>query len=508
MTDRSSTEGLHDLPAGAFTRLAKGPSEDVVKYSAAGAWPLEQPLFGSAVAVNLAWVTMLGEEGLIEQPAARDLLGVLRVLEEEGAESFNFQATRGDLYFNMQAEVIQRIGAEHGGQIYLGRSRLDGTVAILRLFVRDRALELTRSLDALSEVCLDLAAQHLDTVMPGYTGSQPAQPWTFGHYMLSFVDAFQRDVVRVQTAYASANKSPLGGGTGAGSDLALNRERVAELLAFDGLIENSRDFITACDTFIEIAAACSIVLTHMGQLAQDLHTWHTQEFGMIELGDDYCQSSSFMPQKKNPVALHHIRSSVSASVGLVPSIMSIVKTSSQDFDSFGALARPTMMALDNAQNAVDYMAGALATVEVKKDLMKQRALELGTTISEVAGLVRREGDLDWRTAHHVTERAVRIALDRGVQLSDLSSVILDEAGEMVCGQTFGFSQDDIVAALDPQAFVESRQTRGSPNPTEAARMLEDRRRVVAESVEWTEERERQHSTADDKLTETTTSLAS
>ena len=507
MTERSTSEDLHNLPAGAFTRLAKSPSEIMVKFSAGAVWALEKPLFGSVIAENLAWVAMLGEEELVDESTARDLLTVLRQYDEEGADSFNFQPTRGDLYFNLQGDVMDRIGPERGGAIYLGRSRIDGDATILRLFVRDRLLDLTRSLNVLSEVCLDKAAEHLETVMPGYTGSQPAQPWTFGHYLLSFVDAFQRDVTRVQAAYAFANKSTLGEGTGAGSDLALNRERVADLLGFDGLIENTREFATAYDAFMDVVAACSIVLTHLGQMAHDLHMWHTQEFGMVELGDDYSSSSSFMPQKKNPVPLHQIRSTSSASVGLMSAMMSVIKTSSQDFDRV-AIKRPLMTAMGNAQNSVDYMAAALGTIQVNKDLTRQRALKLGTTISEVATLVQRKGDLDWRTAHFVTERAVRIAIDRGVELSDLTGAILDEAGEEVCGQTFGLSQDDIEAALDPQAFIESRLTRGSPNPAEAARMLEDRRQVVAESAAWTEDRVRQISAARDELNKTTTRLTS
>ena len=501
------SEELHNHQAGAFTRLATGPSEQQIKYSFEPVWPFEKPFFNSRISINLAWITMLGEEGIIDQSTASDLLNALLLLEAGGPDAFDFQASRGDVYFNLQADLMEKLGTDHGGQIYIGRSRIDGDPAILRLYIRERTLNLARSLNALSQVCMDLTEKHLGSVMPGYTGSQAAQPWTFGHYLLSFVDAFQRDVYRLQVAYSGINKCPLGAGTGAGSDLPLNRERAADLLGFEGLIENSREFITANDAFADVVAACSIVLTHMGQLAHDLHTWHTQEFAMIELGDEYCGSSSFMPQKKNPTATTQIRATASASVGLFSSVMSVLKTSSQDFD-YGLMKRPLMTAVDNAQDSVDYMASALASVEANTDLMKERALLLGTTISEVARLVQTRGGLDWRTSHFVTERAVRIALDADVPVSELSGAILDEAGNAVCGQTFGFSDDDIRAVLDPQVFVETRCTRGSPNPDETERMLKDRRITVSESVKWIEDRDREHSAARDELTKAISKLTS
>jgi argininosuccinate lyase len=481
-------KNLHLHPSGVFTRLKKAPSAHQVEQYARF-WPVHKPLFAEHLMLDLAWVTMMGERGIIRRDEAAAILKTLRKFDAAGADAFPYDPQRGDLYFNIESHVIDELGEALGGRTYTGRTRVDGEPTAKRLYLRRRLLDVGDKLLGLIGVCLKLAGQHLETVMPGYTGFQAGQPWTFGHFLLTFVDAFGRDFERLQGAYPRVNTSLLGGVVGSGSDLPFDRDRAAHLMGCDSLIENSRESCTSTDALAEVVAVCSILLAHVGQLSSDILTFCTQEFGMAELGDDFSSTSSFMPQKKNPNALYNIRATASGSVGFLPAVLSVMSTSSNDFDlSKPPLVEPVMSCVSETHYTLDYLSATMATLEFHRDLARDRALNMWTATSEIATLIFRERDVAWRTAHRITERFVRFALEEGLRPGEVTGELLDRAAQEIIGQPLGLSTEAVRQALDPMAFIRSRRTAGSPNPDEAARMLADRQERHHQQRDWVESR--------------------
>jgi argininosuccinate lyase len=500
-----SKPSLHKVPAGTFTRLTKAPAESVVRHYYAPIWAAEKPVFGEYLRMNMAWVVMLAEQGIVTREAAVRVLQVLRQLEDDGADRFPFDPSIGDVYFNVEAHVIERVGPD-GGILYMGHSRGDGDTTAWRLHVRNGLVRLNGAIVQLADVMLAQARVHGDTVMPGYTGSQPAQPWTFGHYLLSCVDRFERDLQRMQEAIGRVNQSLMGMGVGAGSDLPIDRLRVASLLGFDGLVENSLEW-SSVDALLESIAVCSIFLSHLGRLATDLHTWCTQEFRMIELGDEFCTSSSFMPQKKNPYVLDKIRAVAGAGTGLLASALGVTKTLSEEFDLMSiSLTSCVDQAVNQSHDMCALAADLFSNLTVHSATMRARALDYWTTVSEIPTLIVRERTLAWRMAHRVCERLVRLALERGLEPLQITGELLDEAAREIAGGPLGLSTESIRTALDPERFLRTRLTVGSPNPAETARMLSVRLRRWKAHAAWVSRRLQQCSGADVRLNEAVRAL--
>jgi argininosuccinate lyase len=421
---------------------------------------------------------MLGVQELVDPTAAGSLLNVLDGLDAMEAGAFPFDARLGDLYGNIQAYVIDRLGPEIGGSLYMGRARPDTEATTLRLFVRDGVLLVIDSVCELIGRLLARAEQHVEAVMPGFTGSQPAQPWTVGHYLASFADAFARDLERVERAYDSVNTSLAGGAAGSGSDLDIDRSLVAALLGCSGLIENAREFVTCNDAAVEAAAACVVLLTHLSQLTSDLNLWSTREFGLIELSDELSHSSSYVPQKKNPAPFPMIRSVANAAVGELVAIFSILHTTSWDFDRV-QLAEPMARLLADSVATVEYMSSSIDGLMVDEARMRRGATDGWTTASEVARVIQDRAAVDWRRAHWVAERFMRIVLERGLTPSGVTGDLLDEAGIAILGSPLGIDTVELRGALDVQRFVETRRTSGSVNPAEVRRLIAARRDHLA-----------------------------
>jgi argininosuccinate lyase len=478
-------EDLHNYPSGVFTRLKKAPSQHQVQQYARF-WVRERDMFAEHLMINMAWVTLMGEQGFVERPDAAAILGALREIEAGGADGFNYNPANGDTYFNIESTVIGKLGEEIGGKMYTGRTRVDGEPTIKRMYLRRRLLDVADLIADLADVLLNLAGDHLESVMPGYTGFQAGQPWTFGHFLLSFADAFARDHERVQGAFARMNRSLLGGAAGSGSDIPFDRVRVANLLGFDALIENSREWCTAVDCLVEAVSACAILMGHVGQICNDILTFCTQEFGMAELGDDFSSTSSFMPQKKNPNSLYNIRAAASGFASYLPGLLSVMRTSSNDFDvNKPPMTDRVLEAFDETTYNLDYLTASLATLEFHVETARDHAFNLWTAAVEIATLMVRERGVAWRTSHRVTERFMRIALESGSKPGDVTGEMLDEAAQAILGRRLELTTEQVRQALDPMQFIRTRRTQGSPNPEESARMLADRRQAWAELRGWT-----------------------
>src|SRR3954451_548169 len=258
---------------------------------------------------DLAHCVMLVEQQVIAPAAGSAILGALLALRKSGREAIPLDATVGDLLVNRERALIGRLGEDVGGRLHTARSRGDTFQGVLpRLAERDRLLLLLEAEVDLGETLVRLAREHVDTVMPGYSHLQQAQPTTLGHYLMGSAFPVVRNLERGLQAYARTNQSPAGAGILTGSGYPVDRERTAELLGFDGVLPNTRDAVWSEDHTVDAFMVAVQAMTNVARLAQDLEIWATYEFGMIELADRHSSTSSIMPQKKNPYALEYLRS--------------------------------------------------------------------------------------------------------------------------------------------------------------------------------------------------------
>jgi argininosuccinate lyase len=444
-----------------------------------------KPYFHSFLQVDMAHTVMLSEQGIITPFQAGSILKLLQEIDVLGPERFQIDPQVGSFLIHVEKYMIDRIGEDVAGRMHTGRSRNDQSTAVDRLYVRDRLLSVLEALLALQETILTLARDHTRTLMPGYTHLQHAQPTTFGHHLMRYYFVLERDQQRIKGAFQRTNMSALGGAAMAGTSWPLNRERTAELLGHEQLVENSFDTgIFARDYPAENAAVLSILTSNVGQLAGDLYVWSTWEFGMVEIADDLAGTSSIMPQKKNPHSLERIRGLSGSAIGWLPSVLGTLRSaSSSDLDLYFA-PDPTEQFLTATLSALALMRITLQTLTVKKDVMSQRAGIFWSTASNLADEIVRNCGLSFRTAHHVVGRLVRNSLEQGIGPLDVTANMVDQAAQESIGRSLGLSNELVQKALDPQAFLSTRVTEGSPNPGAVENMIKEGEHRQAIHRKW------------------------
>ena len=358
-------QGPSPFPHPLYARHVLQPAhQDAVEY-----------LYRPMLAANRAHVVMLAQQSIISRENAAALLAALNQIEAAGLAALGYQPGVEDLFFRVEGRLIELAGPEYGGNLQLARSRNDLGQALTRLALRPPLLALYGRLLALRRSALALARHHLETVMPGYTHTQPAQPTTFAHYLAGVLSFLERDTVRLQRAYETNNLSPLGAAAFTGTGFPIDRELTARLLGFAGVMLSSHDSIGASDHLTDIAAALTSLGINLSRLTKDLLFWATQESGALHIDDSFIQISSIMPQKRNPVVLEHLRARLSRLLGQAQTIVvqchNIPYGDTQDIEDeilptlFGAMA--------TADNVVELYAAVLDTVQLKVDHLRQRA---------------------------------------------------------------------------------------------------------------------------------------
>jgi len=353
----------------------------------------------------------------------------------------------------------------------------------------------------LRRALLAQAEPHVNTVMPGYTALQHGQPWTFGHYLLGWDQAFQRDLTRLQSAWHHINRSSLGSSALAGSSWPLDRARTAALLGFDGIVRHSRDagFGTK-DHIAESIAAVSILMSNLSTLCGDLLLWSSYEFGMLEIADGFCGTSSIMPQKKNAWALDWTRGAAGQSVGQFAACLATLRgTSSTDA---AAQEYPDWGLADTCDHARDHLilvGGVIDQLKVNRELMLERARANWTTASNLADAIVRHAGLSFRAAHSVVGRIVREAGAAKLGPQQIDAAFADRISLQLAGRVLGMSDAQLQDALDPLQFVATRVTAGSVNPHETLDMLGDANAHAAQHEAWISQRREQLRDADQQL---------
>ncbi len=450
-------DGAADSDVVRRERFSGGPARGFMSSLAA-----DERIFAADIAVDRAHVVMLDEQDVIDREDAAAILEALAGVESTGHAAL---PDGEDVHAAIETAVIDRIG-ERGGRMHTARSRNDEVAACIRYRLREDVLDALAATIEARDVLVEVADEHTGTVMPGFTHLQPAQPTTVGHYLSSYASALARDTERLFDAYGRINRSPLGAAAFAGTPFDIDRGRTAELLGFEGPVENSMDAVSARDFLVETTAATAALSTTLSGLAEDLVVFSKQ--GYVELDDAYASTSSIMPQKKNPDTMELVRGSAGDTAAGLNGLLSVLKGLPRAYNRDLQRAHPHAFgAVDAVTEATTVAAGAVATAEWNEPALKAAADEGFSTATGVADLLAMEG-LPFRTAHEVVATAAE-RMDDGADI-DGKYAALDAAAREVLDEALGAHVDRaaVEAALDPAESVASRESVGGPAPSTVA----------------------------------------
>ncbi|MBO9464030.1 argininosuccinate lyase [Tropicibacter sp. R15_0] len=436
-------------------RFAAGP--DAIMEAINASIGYDQRMAAQDIAGSRAHAAMLAATGIISDSDAEAIReGLLTVLSEIEGGKFEFSTALEDIHMNVEARLKEIIG-EPAGRLHTGRSRNDQVATDFRLWVRDQLDAAETGLLALIDALLSQAEAGADWVMPGFTHLQTAQPVTWGHHMMAYVEMFGRDLSRVRDARARMNESPLGAAALAGTGFPIDREMTAEALGFDRPMANSLDAVSARDFAIEFLSVASISAMHLSRFAEELVIWSSAQFRFVTLSDRFSTGSSIMPQKKNPDAAELIRAKIGRIFGANVALMMVMKglplAYSKDMQED---KEQVFDAADNWMLALAAMEGMVRDMTGNRDQLEAAASSGFSTATDLADWLVRETGLPFRDAHHVTGALVALAEKKGCDLPDLS---LEEMQAENAAITEG-----IFDVLTVQKSVASRMSYGGTAP--------------------------------------------
>ncbi len=405
---------------------------------------------------SLAHARMLAQVGLL---SAQDLLdierGLAQVLDEIRSGRFDWKLDDEDVHLNIERRLTALVG-DAGKRLHTARSRNDQVATDIRLFLRAAVDGLDHQLDLVQQALLDLAEQHVETILPGFTHLQVAQPVSFGHHLMAYVEMFERDRERLRDGRRRINRLPLGAAALAGTGYPIDRERVARELGFEGICLNSLDAVSDRDFAIEFCAAAALIMTHSSRLSEEIILWMSPRFGFVQVGDAFCTGSSIMPQKRNPDVPELARGKSGRVTGHLMGLLMLMKSQPLAYNKDNQEDKePLFDTVDTVGDTLQIFAEMLRDVRVNAAPMRAAARQGFATATDLADYLVRKG-LPFRDAHEAVARAVRAAELRGCDLSDLA---LDElrAFSPLIG-------NDVHAVLTLEGSLASRTSLGGTAP--------------------------------------------
>jgi len=441
-------------------RFSEPVSELVQRYTASVGF--DHRLADYDIQASLAHAQMLSATGII---TADDLAAITRGLSQIREEirngEFIWHIELEDVHLNIEKRLTALIG-DAGKRLHTARSRNDQVATDVRLYLRDSIDSIVDLIHAMQRSLLDLADKHIDTIMPGFTHLQVAQPVVFGHHLMAYFEMLKRDTERLTDCRKRVNQLPLGAAALAGTSYPINREMVAEQLGFEGICENSIDAVSDRDFAIEFCAAGALIMTHLSRLSEELILWMSPSFGFIELADRFCTGSSIMPQKKNPDVPELVRGKTGRISGHLIALLILMKAQPLAYNKDNQEDKePVFDTVDTLTDTLRIYADMLTGVKVDQTAMRSAAMHGYATATDLADYLTRKGT-PFREAHEAVAQAVRFAVETG---RDLSALTLPEL------QTFSsLIESDVFFVLTLEGSINSRNHIGgtAPGQTRAA----------------------------------------
>ncbi|GMR19750.1 MAG: argininosuccinate lyase [Gammaproteobacteria bacterium] len=455
------------LWGGRFT----APTDQFVEtYTASVAF--DRRLYRQDIAGSIAHATMLARVGVLTD-TERDAIveGLQKIEKEIEAGRFEWRIEREDVHMNVEARLIELIG-DLGKKLHTGRSRNDQVATDIRLYVRDGIDAIDAGLQALQERLLDVAEHEVETLMPGFTHLQVAQPVTLGHHIMAWYEMLSRDRARFQDCRKRVNIMPLGAAALAGTSYPLDRTYTAKMLGFDAPARNSLDAVSDRDFVIEFISASSLLMTHLSRISEELIIWSSTQFGFVELGDAYCTGSSIMPQKKNPDVPELVRGKTGRVTGALMSMLMLMKAQPLAYNKDNQEDKePLFDVMDTVLDTLQVYTGMMGDITFHREAMLKAAASGFSTATDLADYLVRQG-LPFRDAHEVVGRLVALGVKAGRDLSEMSLHELQAASDVI--------QEDVFAVLTLAGSVAARSHLGGTAPEQVRQAIAEARQQLSD----------------------------
>jgi|TARA_Y100000310_G_C20698483_1_gene827435 argininosuccinate lyase len=419
---------------------------------------------------SVAHATMLQQVGILsEEELAKILSGLQSIQDSIDSGEFIWSADLEDVHMNIEAALTEKIGSA-GKKLHTGRSRNDQVATDIRLYLRDEIDLIANEITVLQKALLSLAKREVNTIMPGFTHLQIAQPVTFGHHLMAWYEMIERDYQRLQDCRRRVNIMPLGSAALAGTDFPIDRNLTAELLGFECPSANSLDSVSDRDFAIEFAATASLIMVHLSRWCEELVLWVSPQFDFIELPDRFCTGSSIMPQKKNADVAELIRGKSGRVYGDLMSLLTLMKGQPLAYNRDNQEDKePLFDVIDTIKDCIRALADMIPAMQPKKENMKLAAEKGYATATDLADYLAKKG-LPFRDAHEVVGKLVGYAVDRGKDLSALSAQEMQEFSDLI--------DDDVFSVLTLEGSVHARNHPGGTAPEQVTKAIKQAESVV------------------------------
>ena len=450
-------------------RFNEPVSELVKKYT--GSIDFDKRLAKWDIDGSLAHAEMLKRVGVLsEQDLAAIQQGMAEIIEDIKSGSLEWSLDLEDVHMNIERRLTDKIG-DAGKRLHTGRSRNDQVATDIRLWLRDEITVIQDLIQGLQASLLDLAEQNVDVVMPGFTHLQVAQPVSFGHHMLAYVEMLGRDFERMVDCRKRVNRMPLGAAALAGTTYPIDRSITAELLGFEQICQNSLDAVSDRDFAIEFTAAASLVMVHLSRLSEELILWMSPRVGFIDIADRFCTGSSIMPQKKNPDVPELVRGKTGRVVGHLMGMIVLMKSQPLAYNKDNQEDKePLFDTVDTLVDTLRIYADMMRGVTVKADNMRAAVMQGFAMATDLADYLVKKG-MPFRDSHEVVARAVRFADDKGVDLSELAFVDLAQLSDLIA--------EDVFEHLTPEGALNARDHIGGTAPAQVRAQIARWRGLIA-----------------------------
>jgi len=433
----------------------------------------DKRLYAHDIAGSVAHATMLAKVGVLTDEERDAIVSGLAVIKTEiEAGAFEWSVAREDVHMNIEARLIENIG-DVGKKLHTGRSRNDQVATDIRLYLRDELQACVTELTRLQTALVNMAEQEAGTIMPGFTHLQTAQPVTFGHHLLAWFESLKRDHGRLMDCAKRINIMPLGAAALAGTSYPIDRVYTAQLLGFDTPTENSLDSVSDRDFAIEFVSAAALIMMHLSRFSEEIILWASAQFDFIELGDSFCTGSSIMPQKKNPDVPELIRGKTGRITGNLMSLLMLMKGQPLAYNKDNQEDKePLFDTVDNLRASLRVFADMIPALSAKRDNMREAARHGFSTATDLADYLVRQG-VPFRDAHEVVGKAVRLGVDSGRDLAEMSLEELQGFSDKI--------QQDVFEVLTLEGSVAARDHLGGTAPAQVRAAVQRARQWLCEN---------------------------
>ncbi len=460
-----------DKKSQAWSALFSEPMSDLVKRYTASVF-FDKRLWQADITGSLAHADMLAAQGIIgagDHAAIQQ--GMAQITSEIESGAFDWKLDLEDVHLNIEARLTQLVG-DAGKRLHTGRSRNDQVATDVRLWLRGEIDLIDGLLTDLQQALVNIAEKNVEVILPGFTHLQVAQPVSFGHHMLAYVEMFARDAERMADVRKRVNRLPLGAAALAGTSYPLDRERVAKTLGMDGVCQNSLDAVSDRDFAIEFTAAASLAMVHISRMSEELVLWMSQSFGFIDIADRFCTGSSIMPQKKNPDVPELARGKTGRVVGHLMGLITLMKGQPLAYNKDNQEDKePLFDTVDTLKDTLRIFAEMVGGITVKPEAMERAALRGYATATDLADYLVKKG-LPFRDAHETVAHAVKAAISHNVDLSELPLAVLQQFNPKI--------EKDVYECLSLRGSLNARNILGGTAPAQVrAQIARHRARLSA-----------------------------